>query len=275
MFVHAEPIPELDPSLKDGDLTCFIRMGSDLRNNYYEYEIPLILTPQGIYNNNSEADREVVWPKENMFDFPLKALTAAKIARNRAKRAGTEGVSNTVPYVVYDDENDKPQNKITVLYAIVRTTPFRDLQQTSTALEGLNDMEGGLDFEKVESARLLTSSEYTLNSALGYISLKAALNQDEVLAVAYEYTYNGQVYQVGEFSTDGSEELRAPNALALKMLKSSANAPGLKNRGTWDLMMKNIYSLGATSINEDKFELYVTYRNDSVGTDMQYLNEGL
>ena len=167
-----------------------------------------------------------------------------------------------------------PDNNGNTLYEFIRTTPFRDLQQTSTALEGQNGMEGGLDFEKIESARLLTSSEYTLNSALGYISLKSALNQDEVLAVAYEYTYNGRVYQVGEFSTDGSEELRAPNALALKMLKSSANAPGVKNRGTWDLMMKNIYSLGATSIQQEKFELYVTYRNDSVGTDIQYLNEG-
>ena len=167
-----------------------------------------------------------------------------------------------------------PENNTNSLYTTVRTTDFRDLQQTSSALEGLNGMEGGVDFEKIESARLLTSSEYTLNSSLGYISLKSALNQDEVLAVAYEYTYNGRVYQVGEFSTDGSEELRAPNALALKMLKSSANAPTKKNRGTWDLMMKNIYSLGATSIQSEKFELYVTYRNDSVGTDMQYLNEG-
>ncbi len=167
-----------------------------------------------------------------------------------------------------------PENNTNSLYATVRTTDFRDLQQTSSALEGLNGMEGGVDFEKIESARLLTSSEYTLNSSLGYISLKSALNQDEVLAVAYEYTYNGRVYQVGEFSTDGSEELRAPNALALKMLKSSANAPTKKNRGTWDLMMKNIYSLGATSIQSEKFELYVTYRNDLVGTDMQYLNEG-
>ena len=167
-----------------------------------------------------------------------------------------------------------PDNKANPLYETVRETPFRDLQQTSSALEGLNGMEGGSDFEKVESARLLTSSEYTLNASLGYISLKAALNQDEVLAVAYEYTYNGQVYQVGEFSTDGSEELRAPNALALKMLKSSANAPSRRGRGTWDLMMKNIYALGATSINSDKFELYITYRNDSVGTDVQYLNEG-
>ena len=167
-----------------------------------------------------------------------------------------------------------PDNNGNTLYEFIRKTPFRDLQQTSTALEGQKGMEGGLDFEKIESARLLTSSEYTLNSALGYISLKSALNQDEVLAVAYEYTYNGRVYQVGEFSTDGGEELRAPNALALKMLKSSANAPGVKNRGTWDLMMKNIYSLGATSIQQEKFELYVTYRNDSVGTDIQYLNEG-
>ena len=167
-----------------------------------------------------------------------------------------------------------PDNNANSLYETVRTTPFRDLQQTSSALEGLNGMEGGTDFEKIESARLLTSSEYTLNSALGFISLKSALNQDEVLAVAYEYTYNGRVYQVGEFSTDGNEELRAPNALALKMLKSSANAPSQKGHGTWDLMMKNIYSLGATSINSDKFELYVTYRNDSVGTDVQYLNEG-
>ena len=167
-----------------------------------------------------------------------------------------------------------PDNNTNDLYTTVRTTDFRNLQQTSSVLEGLNGMEGGTDYEKVESARLLTSSEYTLNSALGYISLKAALNQDEVLAVAYEYTYNGKVYQVGEFSTDGSEELRTPNALALKMLKSSANAPLHKNRGTWDLMMKNIYALGATSITQDKFELYVTYRNDSVGTDVQYLNEG-
>ncbi|MEE0861038.1 MAG: cell surface protein SprA, partial [Paludibacteraceae bacterium] len=90
--------------------------------------------------------------------------------------------------------NSAPDNNANGLYAAIRATGFRDFQQTSTALEGLNGMEGGTDFEKIESARLLTSSEYTLNSALGYISLKSALNQDEVLAVAYEYTYNGKVY---------------------------------------------------------------------------------
>ncbi|MBQ1859117.1 MAG: cell surface protein SprA, partial [Paludibacteraceae bacterium] len=115
MFVHAERVDSLDLKLEDDDLTCFIRMGSDVRNNYYEYEIPLKLTAAGMYNNESEDDRKRVWPEANMFDFPLSVFTDAKTARNKAKRAGNENASNTKPYVVYDEGNDKPQNKITVM----------------------------------------------------------------------------------------------------------------------------------------------------------------
>ena len=163
-----------------------------------------------------------------------------------------------------------PDNKANGLYTELQGLyaktgyNFRLLDQTSSALGMLYDqsatpmsLSGGVDYEKVESARPLNSSEYTLNSALGYISLKSALNQDEVLAVAYEYSYNGQIYQVGEFSTDQTQDsstIRSGNmpALALKLLKSTANAPTVKGHGTWDLMMKNIYSLGATSINSEK-----------------------
>ncbi|MBQ5670957.1 MAG: hypothetical protein IIV43_01210, partial [Oscillospiraceae bacterium] len=54
--------------------------------------------------DNNERDREAVWPTENMFDFPLSVLTNAKVARNKAKRAGNAGVGNTIPYTIYDDE---------------------------------------------------------------------------------------------------------------------------------------------------------------------------
>ena len=169
-----------------------------------------------------------------------------------------------------------PYNKANTLYEelAIGNPSVRDIQQVSSVMQGLSNMELGEDYEKVESARLLNNGEYTLNSALGYISLKTALNQDEVLAVAYEYTYGGQVYQVGEFSTDAGEALKSPNALLLKLLKSTNNAPNMKGKGTWDLMMKNIYSLGASQMTGEKFELYVQYRNDSVGTEMQYLMEG-
>ena len=169
-----------------------------------------------------------------------------------------------------------PYNKANTLYEyLTQSYPnVRDIQQVSSVMQDVAGMDLGEDYEKIESARLLSSSEYTLNAALGYISLRSALNQDEVLAVAYEYTYAGKVYQVGEFSTDAGESLKAPNSLLLKMLKSSNNAPILKNKGTWDLMMKNVYSIGASQMSSEKFELYVQYRNDSVGTDMQYLMEG-
>ena len=174
-----------------------------------------------------------------------------------------------------------PNNKANSLYATVTADPsVRILQESTNILSTMNGMIGGEDFEKIESARLLSSSEYTLNAALGYISLKQALNQDEVLAVAYEYTYGGQVYQVGEFSTDAGENLKAPAALIMKMLKSNGSAPNPRNParagqhyGTWDLMMKNIYSLGASQVSRDKFELYIMYRNDSLGTTVQYLPE--
>ena len=173
-----------------------------------------------------------------------------------------------------------PTNKANDEYdALLNIENIRDIQQTTSVLQAAYpDLIGGEDYEKLESARLLNSSEYTLNSALGYISLKSGLNQDEVLAVAYEYTYGGQVYQVGEFSTDkiGADSTltgqKAP-ALMLKMLKGSNNAPKHKGRGTWDLMMKNVYSLGVTSMTSEKFELYIMYRNDSVGTELQYLPE--
>ena len=64
-------------------------------------------------------------------------------------------------------------------------------------------MRNGIDFEKLERARKLSSSEFSFNSQLGYISLNQALNNDEVLAVAFEYTVGNQTYQVGELtSTD-------------------------------------------------------------------------
>ncbi len=126
-------------------------------------------------------------------------------------------------------------------------------------------IEGGRDFEKVESARLLSASEYTLNPTLGYISLRSRLNADEVLAVAFEYTYGGKVFQVGEFSGDIAETDRS---LYLKMLKSTTQDPRLP---MWRLMMKNVYSLDAFQVEQQNFRLYIKYLSDTTGTEINYL----
>lgn len=108
----------------------------------------------------------------------------------------------------------------------------RDISSVNAVMEGIPGMESGMDYEKIESARLLTSSEYTLNTTLGYLSVKQTLQPDEVLAVAFEYNIGGKTYQVGEFSSDIKE---TSNCLYVKLLKNTSNSP---NSNCWDLMMK-------------------------------------
>ena len=81
MEVHAEAVP--GHPLRDNELTAFIRLGSDYKSNFYEYEIPLKLTAPGHYNNNSDDSRALVWPADNSFDIDLSELQAAKSERNR------------------------------------------------------------------------------------------------------------------------------------------------------------------------------------------------
>ena len=162
-----------------------------------------------------------------------------------------------------------PANASNDLLQVIKTEypGARNINQVTQELEPLEafGITGGRDYEKVESARLLSSSEYTLNSTLGYISIRTALNADEVLAVAYEYTYNGQVYQVGEFSGDITT---TDQCLFLKMLKSTTSSPYLP---MWDLMMKNVYNLGGFQIQKSKFKFNIKYLSDTTGTQINYL----
>ncbi|MBQ1178369.1 MAG: cell surface protein SprA, partial [Bacteroidaceae bacterium] len=98
-----------------------------------------------------------------------------------------------------------PNNTANSLYyQMVNTySDIRDIDRVGAVLGEM--LSGSTDYEKVANARLLTQSEYTLNKSLGYVSLKSTLKSDEVLAVAFEYTYAGKTYQVGEFSTDKKE----------------------------------------------------------------------
>ena len=143
----------------------------------------------------------------------------------------------------------------------------RDISQATTILDGIDGFEGAVDYEKLQSARKLSSSEYTLNSALGYVSLNSTLQTDDVLAVAYEYTYGGVTYQVGEFASDLSNNTQA---LFVKLLKGTTGSPSLP---TWRLMMKNIYNLGASSVQKEKFRLDIKYLSDSTGVYLSYLPE--
>ncbi len=148
-----------------------------------------------------------------------------------------------------------------------------DIREIATASNGVNLSPGstfseGIDYSKLENARKLSSSEYTFHPQLGYISLNQKLQNDEVLAVAYQYTVGGEVYQVGEFANDGLEStvvdpagVPTTQALILKMLKGSlVNV----SEPSWDLMMKNIYQIpGGNQLQQQDFKFNILYQDPS------------
>lgn len=145
----------------------------------------------------------------------------------------------------------------------------RDKDQILDEITALGMVESA-DFVKVGTARRLDDSEYTINSQLGYISMLRKLQNDELLAVSYEYTYAGAVYKVGELTEDyaGKSE---NEVIFLKMLRPNKIDTEIPS---WDLMMKNIYYLNASQVEQDGFQLRIQYRDDASGIDNPSLHEG-
>lgn len=153
---------------------------------------------------------------------------------------------------------------------LTSNSAFRPFDTGSSAIESNLQLTRGVDFEQVSGARRLADTEFIFHRELGYVSLTRRLQNDEVLAVSFEYTFNGQVFKVGELSEDYQN--RPENELIfLKMLRPARiniNIP------TWDLMMKNVYNLNANQIMQDGFQLQVIYRDDRTGLDNPTLLEG-
>ncbi len=93
MFMHAES--EVGQTqLKSGDVRGFIRIGSDFTSNYYEYQVPLAITPP-----NSSSD-VAVWPVANNVNLTLQDLVSAKEARDKAQ------INPLLPYTVTDSKGN-------------------------------------------------------------------------------------------------------------------------------------------------------------------------
>ncbi len=161
-----------------------------------------------------------------------------------------------------------PRNNANNLYASVLANPnTRNSSLVQSALTGMN-LVPVQDFEKT-FARKLQPTDYYFNPQIGFLSLNQPLQPDEVLGVAYQFTYNGRVYQTGEFSQDVPPDSsgNTQKVLFLKLLKATSQRTNLP---IWNLMMKNVYSVGFGQLERQDFKLDVDYEEPSLG-DKRYL----
>ncbi len=235
-------------------------------SHYFKANYDRSLAGLPIINSGVNITRIEVWVtnKTGNFNDSRNIVAIADLGESNNNEIQSNYVrdANGIFQTVY------PQNEINILNNISDDYPdVRDINTVGNTLLSLG-MTGGIDYEKIESARLLTSSEYTVNTRLGYISLNSTLSSDQVLAVAFEYTVGGNVYKVGEFSNSA---ISAPNSLVLKLIKGTSFTP---QQMAWDLMMKNIYNIGAYQLSSQDFWFDVLYNNDKTGTEINFLPAG-
>ncbi len=214
-----------------------------------------------VVNSNIKIIRLEVW----------RTNIGAAVTNNRDILALTDLGEHTVssPGVIAGSSVLPNSNTSNNLLQLINTAAVRSVNNVSSYMEGLG-FSGGRDYEKVQSARLLNSNEYTFNSQLGFITLSQPLANDQILAVAFQYQVIGDttVYQVGELTTDGVND---PNVLIVKLLKGTA----VNSRSPlWKLMMKNVYFLKSTQISRENFRLNVLYENPEGGVGIGYFTEG-
>lgn len=165
-----------------------------------------------------------------------------------------------------------PDNASNNLYFTMNNdADVRKYTSASGQLINNYNYSAGTNFNKIENARKLRESEFTFHPQLGYISLNRKMEDDEVLAVAYQYTVRGEskVYQVGEFSNEVADVI---SSVYLKMLKSTQ----VNNTKVplWTLMMKNVYSLGQYGIDASTLEIDIRYKDAATNNDINYMSSG-
>ena len=176
---------------------------------------------------------------------------------------GLMDLGESKPYHNFTVTGSLPDNNTNNEYSSIISNP--NSRNSSLINSQLTNM--GLapvqDYEKT-FARKLDSTQYIYNKRVGFISLGQPLQPDEVLAVAFQYSYNGRVYQVGEFSQDVPPDSTSSNqkVLFLKLLKATSQRPKLP---IWQLMMKNVYSVGYGSLDPQGFQLNVLYSDPGLG----------
>jgi cell surface protein SprA len=231
------------------------------RENYNKFVATLPLINSGI-----RITRVEVWVtnKTSEFKNSRNILGLMDLAERGAN------ISNPLINSVTSGDNpmNLPDNKLNDLYTDLKALPgVRAIESLNSTLNGYKNFKVGRDYEKIESARKLDSREYKVNYDLGFVTVNTSLNNDEVLAVAFEFQSGGKTYQVGEFSND----VKAPDVLMLKLIKGTNITPKLN---TWHLMMKNVYATGGYQLSSDGFFLDIMYEDDKAGTSINYIPAG-
>ncbi len=262
-------------------------LGHYFRKNYDAWmntlpviNTPVVITKVEVYVLNQTGNAEQT---RNIVAFEDLGEDSADVFPGLCATKNGAAIS-PFNYAIQDSLGINPSNGANNLYSLITNTingllSDRDASKAANVLPvsttasnpnnpNSNYMIQARDYDIIYNARRLNPNEFFINNRTGFISLNQTLNNDQVLAVSYQYTFNGKLYQVGEFSEQYPDNTKL---LVCKLLKGSVVNTRFP---LWKLMMKNVYSIGAFNINAQDFQLGIYYNNIETGVDVPYIPYG-
>lgn len=281
MWIHAEALIDDQTSLRNGELSVFMRLGSDAKNNFYEYEIPVRLTPAGKYNDSS-SDRYSVWPEENFMNFELQTLVDLKKQRNLDKRNGEDGVGFGTLYSGRDPNNES--NTISVKgnpsLSDVRVIMIGVRNNAATTKDGtvwINELkvtdfesEGGWAADGTASLSMSDIATFNFSAhheSAGFGSVDQSLN-DRRMDDYTRYTFAVQT-DLGRFLPE-KVKLRAP--IYYSMTKETTTPK--YNPLDQDVLLKDALD-GLSKHEQDSIKAYAVERSNQQSFSISGLNFGV
>ena len=255
-------------------------------SHYFRDNYNRVLAQYPFINTNIQITRTEIWITNttNRTDNVRNIVALQDIGESNPDNIGLPfppGGFINVPISAFPNNSNNDFNPLGIegTEPSILNPAIRDIATVDDGFSGLQ-VRDGLDYVTLENARRLDFNEYQLDSQLGYVSLNQRLNNDEVLAIAFQFTVNDKVYQVGEFSSDGVEASGGTilgngdmgeeepiegisQNLVVKLLKSNITNV---NEPIWNIMMKNIYPIGAFQLEREDFNLNILY-TDPTYTD--------
>ena len=120
--------------------------------------------------------------------------------------------------------------------------------------------------------RLELDQEYIANLNLGFIRLSTLVQESEVLAVTYRVVDAGGNTVSNKEYGNWDRPLSDTTDIVLKLIKPQQMIP---SHPCWDLEFKNIYSLGASGINPEGFDLSIVYIHGQSGDEERDPQDGV
>lgn len=252
----------------------------EIRADNYEDNRHYFLS-QFFRDNYERALTNITMPASGVVISTIEVYVTNRISATENTR-NIVGFADLGEYAPYDSLNpiygpkttsSPADNNINRLYnELINTPAARNVDGTTGALEGNLNLKKVEGYEMVKTARkLVLNKDYTINPILGYISLSSPLRNDDVLAVSYEYTYNGQVHRVGETS-DIYGKLGNTDVIYLKLLRPTTIRTDLP---MWNLQMKNVYNINQSNVRKQNFQMRIIYKDDASGIDNPSIHEGV